>query len=65
MSAYSTITITREEAERVVMACRNKGKYYNALQMLSDEEIDKELHMYVYSGNYTDEVGLLYNYEIK
>jgi len=63
MSAYTTLTITREQAEDMVQKVRcKKDRSVNAL---SDEELDKELHEYVYSGKYTDIVGFLYNYTIE
>jgi hypothetical protein len=62
MSAYSTITITRQEAENMVRAAREKRN--RSVQLLSNEELDQELHEYVYSENYTDIVGVLYNYNI-
>ena len=64
MSAYTTKNITREEAEKMVLDCRNKGKNKNELQMLSNKELDDELHYYVYSEEYNDIVGFLYNYNI-
>lgn len=62
MSAYSTKTITRKEAERMVRAVRAKKI---SISGLTNEELDNELHEYVYSENYPDEVGVLYNYIIK
>jgi len=62
MSAYSTITITRQEAENMVRAAREKRN--RSVQLLSNEELDQELHEYVYSENYTDIIGVLYNYNI-
>ena len=62
MSAYSTKNINREEAERMVQECRNKKD--RSVQCLSKEELDSELHEYVYSEEYTDIVGTLYNYSI-
>ena len=62
MSAYSTIYITREQAEDMVMAVRRKKE--RPLSHLTVEELDKELHEYVYSENYPDEVGFLRNYNI-
>ena len=63
MSAYSTLTITREEAEEMVQKCRMRKD--RSVKALSDEELDTELHEYVYSENYRDEVGFLHNYIIK
>lgn len=63
MSAYSTLDITRKEAERMVALCRLKKD--KSVSRLTKEELDKELHEYVYSEEYTDIVGLLYNYYIK
>lgn len=63
MSAYSTREVTREEAERMVQECRMKKD--RSVKALSDEELDAELHEYVYSERYKDIVGLLYNYIIK
>lgn len=63
MSAYSTITITREKAEEMVEMCRAKNN--RSVKALTDEELDKELHQYVYSEDYTDIVGILNNYLIK
>lgn len=62
MSAYSTKEITRAEAEEMVIKCRMRKIDVSAL---SDRELDDELHEYVYSENYTDIVGILYNYIIK
>lgn len=62
MSAYSTKEITREEAEKMVLECR--AKKYNPVKHLTDRELDEELHEYVYSENYDDIVGVLYNYII-
>lgn len=64
MSAYTTIEITRQQAEEMVLACRNKGKNINVFQMMSNEELVRELHKYVYSGDYNDIVGVFYNYEL-
>ena len=63
MSAYSTKDITRAEAERMVAQCRAKKD--RSVFALSEEELDRELHEYVYSENYQDIVGCLYNYNIK
>lgn len=62
MSAYSTITITREQAEDMVRAVRAKRK--DDVSQLSLEELDAELHEYVYSEEHTDIVGVLRNYDI-
>lgn len=63
MSTYTTLTITREQAEDMVKQVRcKKDRSVNAL---SDEELDEELHEYVYSGKYSDIVGVLYNYNIE
>ena len=63
MSSYSTLDITRKEAERMVKAVRAKKD--RSVEALTLEELDAELHEYVYSGQHTDEVGLLHNYIIK
>lgn len=63
MSAFSTKYVSREEAERMVLECRQKRE--RPLASVSDEDLDRELHEYVYSENYTDIVGVLYNYIIK
>ncbi len=63
MSAYSTRTITRKEAIRMIIACRNKYKGEPTIEV-SNKELDAELHKYVYSEEYTDIVGVLNNYEI-
>lgn len=63
MSIYSTLDITREEAERMVLACRMRKD--RRLASLTNEELDKELHEYVYSHDYEDIVGGFYNYIIK
>lgn len=47
----------------MVEECRMKKD--RSVKALSNEELDRELHEYVYSENYTDIVGLLYNYNIK
>ncbi len=61
MSAYSTRDVTR--AERMVQMCRLKKD--RSVKALSDDDLNSELHDYVYSERYTDIVGLLYNYNIK
>ncbi len=63
MSAYSTIVIDREEAEKMVREVRAKKN--DPVSQLSDEELDKELHEYVYSENYQAIVGCCKNYTIK
>lgn len=65
MSAYSTKTITREDAERMVRTCRAKKMGGDAVSCLTNEELDSELHDYVYSERHTDVVGCLYHYIIK
>ena len=62
MSAYSTRTITREEAERMVEQCRAKKD--RSVKNLTIEELNRELHEYVYSENYREIVGFLENYRI-
>lgn len=64
MSAYSTKNITRSEAEDMVRAVRKKRQPVDAVSLLTDEELDEELHKYVYSEKHTDIVGVLYNYNI-
>lgn len=67
MSIYSTLTITRERAEEMVLACRMKND--RSVKILSDEELDAELHEYVYSNEgthrYDDIIGWAYNYSIE
>lgn len=65
MSAYSTKYINREEAERMVREARVKNRIQDAVSLLTDEQLDDELHEYVYSGKYNDVVGVLYNYIIQ
>ena len=62
MSAYTTIDITRKTAEDMVRKVREKQQ--DPVSQLSDKELDKELHKYVYSGQHSDIVGVLYNYKI-
>jgi len=62
MSAYSTLTISRKQAEHMVKRVRERND--KSVESLSDEDLDKELHEYVYSEKYTDIVGLLFNYQI-
>ncbi len=62
MSIYTTLTISREQAEHMVKRIRERND--RSVESLSDEELDKELHEYVYSERYTDIVGLLFNYRI-
>lgn len=47
----------------MVRACREKTA--NDVSKLSNGELDNELHRYVYSGDYADVVGVLYNYVIE
>jgi len=63
MSTYTTRTITRKEAEDMVKKVRCKKD--RSVNSLSNEELDKELHKYVYSEKYTDIVGFLTNYQIQ
>ncbi len=65
MSAYSTLTITRKEAEHMVRECRALND--KSVRVLSDKELDNELHGYVYAEQerYYPIVGLLRNYIIK
>lgn len=62
MSVYTTLTISRKQAEHMVKRVRARND--RSVESLSDEDLDKELHEYVYSEKYTDIVGLLYNYQI-
>lgn len=64
MSAYSTKYIDRGEAERMVRAVRAK-KRDDPVCKLTNDELDAELHEYVYSEKHADIVGLLYNYIIE
>lgn len=63
MSAYSTLDITREEAIRMIRAVRAKNEV-DPLVTMTNEQLDEELHEYVYSEAHTDIVGLLHNYRI-
>lgn len=67
MSIYSTQYINREEAERMVLACRAMND--KSVQGLTDEELDSELHDYVYSNEHSHKydsiIGWAYNYIIK
>lgn len=47
MSIYSTQNISREEAEKLVLACRAKND--RSVKALSIGELDAELHQYVYA----------------
>lgn len=62
MSSYSTKTITRDEARRMIIECRNRKP---SVFKMTDRELDVELHEYVYSEDYTDILGVLYNYNIE
>ena len=71
MSAYSTKTITKEEAINLIVACKledKREKYRNKFQNYSLEELGKILHEYVYSEEYWKMDGgpleLLINYDI-
>ena len=64
MSAYSTKDITRKEAEDMVRAVRLKIKPLDDVSKLTTQELDDELHEYVYSEEHTEIVGTLYNYDI-
>ena len=63
MSVYSTKHISREEAESMVRAVRAKSD--DSVSQMTTEELDSELHEYVYSGEHNDIVGVLYNYIIE
>jgi len=67
MSIYSTLYIDRERAEKMVRDCRNLEKIDDVSQM-SLQELDEELHKFVYSNEnsnkYTDIVGYANNYII-
>ena len=65
MSAFSTKDITRAEAEEMVRTVRRKLHPADEVSRLSDEELDGELHEYVYSEEHTEIVGVLYNYNIR
>ena len=62
MSAYSTKDITRTEAEAMVRALRALKD--DPVSKLSIDDLDAELHDYVYSEKYTEIVGVLTNYNI-
>lgn len=62
MSAYSTESITREEAENLVKQVR--AKLDRSVKVLSDEELLEELHEYVYSEEHWDILPCLINYQI-
>ena len=64
MSAYSTREITREEAEEMVRRVRAKIRGRDRISLMTDEELDTELHEYVYSEKHNEIVGCLYNYMI-
>jgi len=67
MSSYTTINITREKAERMVRECRNLDRK-DEISLMSKDELDRELHRYVYSEDngykYRNIIGFLYNYNI-
>ena len=60
MSAYTTERITRAQAEKLVQQCRQKDD--RSVKALTDEQLDAELHAYVYAGKHTDIVRVLTNY---
>jgi len=62
MSVYSTRSITRKEAEELVMACRYK--HDRSAKALSNDELNSELHTYVYSDKYMDILGCFTNFMI-
>lgn len=64
MSSYTTKTISRAEAEKMVRLARQKYKLVE-IENMSDDHLGNELHKYVYSEKYTDIVGVLYNYIIE
>lgn len=68
MSIYSTLYVTREKAEEMVRQCRLIGNR-DDISKMSDEELDDELHSYVYgnemSHKYDEAIGWAHNYIIK
>ena len=63
MSVWSTIDISRQSAEDYVRRIRAKSAV-DPVKLLSDAELDKELHEYVYSERHTDVLGVCYNFNI-
>lgn len=68
MSIYSTKDITRKEAEEMVRKCREIEARPIDIYSMTDEQLDEELHKYVYanenSGKYSEAVGYANNYMI-
>lgn len=61
MSAYSTKTITRQEAEEML----NKIMYKRIHRGFgSNRELAEELNNYAYAEADTDILGVLYNFEV-
>ena len=69
MSIYSTLYIDRESAENMVRKCRDLEKKKDDISQMSLQELDEELHKFVYSNEdsnkYTEIVGYANNYIIK
>ncbi|MFA5174759.1 MAG: hypothetical protein WC438_06275 [Candidatus Pacearchaeota archaeon] len=62
MSAYTTKTITRKEAEELLKQIYSKSfSFAND----SDKELEEELDRLSYSDKHTDILGVLYNFRIK
>lgn len=63
MSAYTTQTITRKEAERKFTEIITKELL--KLSTLSNTELEEFLNEFAYNGKHEDVLGVLYNFRIK
>ena len=62
MSAWSTYTISREEAETLVNMVRVTK---HPVGLLADQDLMDELNGYAYSEEYQDILGVLMNYRLE
>ncbi|MCP6727349.1 MAG: hypothetical protein KJI69_05070 [Patescibacteria group bacterium] len=64
MSAHTTKTVTRVQAQELIRAVRAK-RVMDPLAIMTDEELEEELNRYAYSAKHDDVLGVLYNFQIE
>jgi len=62
MSAYTTKTINRKEAEELLRKIYSKSFSFKDS---SDKELEEELDKLSYTDKHTDVLGVLYNFKVK
>lgn len=63
MGAYTTKQITREEAIDLIAECK-ATEYKNLLNKFTVQDLEETLDEYAHSENFTDVLGVLYDFQI-